>query len=426
MTYAQGLKEANVRLSLQMHAIVDAAKAEANRGLTSAEAEKFDALEKDYSANEESIARAEKADKISADLATVNPDRLAALAATQTDGGKAEKDKAYSAAFRNFLAHGMEGMEPEDKQLLRSRFVGDVKNAAQTVTTTGGGYLIPTDLERDLEVALKYYGGILNNVGTLDTATGNPLDYPTMNDTTNTGRILGINTQVTNTALAFGQVAFSSFVFSSDIVLIPLQLLQDAVFNVNELVSKALGERLGRLLNNKLTVGSGSGEPNGIVTAAVAAGNTVTGASGETTTVIYDDLVNLEHAVDPLYRNGAKFMFHDSTLKALKKLKDSSNRPLWQPGLTASFAKGEEPTILDKGYIINNDMAVMAASANSILFGDLTKYKYRKVAGGTTIMRLTERYADYLQVGIMGFLRADGQLIDAGTHPVAVFVNAAS
>lgn len=422
MTYKQQVQEANVRLSVQMTGIVDKAKAEGNRGLTSAEREQFHALETEYSANEDSIKLAEKAEKISAGLSIVDPTNIAAAIAA-VDGGKEANAKAYASAFRNYLANGINDVSPEDKQMLQSRFV---KNAAQTLTTSGGGYLIPTELEAALEVALKFYGGILGNVGTLETSTGGPLDYPTMNDTTNTGRIIGVNTQVTNTALSFGQVAFSSYIFSSDIVLIPLALLQDAIFDVNSLASGALGERLGRLLNTKLTVGTGTGEPLGIVPAAVAAGNTVTAATGGSTSVTYSNLVDLEHAVDPLYRAGGKFMFHDSTLKALKKLVDSANRPLWQPALTASFGNGAQPSILDHPYLINNDMAAMAANADSILFGDLTKYKYRKVAGGTSIMRLTERYADYLQVGIMAFLRADGQLVDAGTHPVAVFVNSAT
>lgn len=422
MTYKAQLQEANVRLSIQMNEIVEKAKAEANRGLTSAEREKFHALETDYSNNEESIKLADKAEKIHNGLSLVDPTNIAdAIAAS--DGGKGAKDKAYASAFRSFLANGINDVSAEDKQLLQARFV---KNAAQTLTTTGGGYLIPTELENALEIALKFYGGILGNVGTLETSTGGPLDYPTMNDTTNTGRIIGVNTQVTNTALTFGQVAFTSYIFSSDIVLIPLALLQDAIFDVNSLASGALGERLGRLLNSKLTVGSGSGEPTGIVTAAVAAGNTVTAATGGATSVTYNNLVDLEHAVDPSYRQQGKYMFHDSTLKALKKLVDSANRPLWQPALTASFGNGAEPMILDHPYVINNDMAVMAANADSILFGALTKYKYRKVAGGTSIMRLTERYADFLQVGIMAFLRADGNLVDAGTHPVAVFVNSAT
>jgi HK97 family phage major capsid protein len=174
------------------------------------------------------------------------------------------------------------------------------------------------------------------------------------------------------------------------------------------------------------------------VTAAVAAGSTSQFASNSGAGVLgpaYADLVNLEHAVDPAYRfNPATYcMFNDATLKAIKKLVDGNNRPLWQPGLTASFRDGAavdliaaKPLILDHPYIINQDMAVPAASADSMLFGDMSTFKVREVAGGTTVMRLVERYADYLQVGFIAFQRFDSQLIDAGTHPVAVGVNAAS
>jgi HK97 family phage major capsid protein len=149
----------------------------------------------------------------------------------------------------------------------------------------------------------------------------------------------------------------------------------------------------------------------------------------------YADLVEVEHKVDPAYRfNPATYwMFNDSTLKAIKKLVDGQNRPLWQPGLTASFRDGAavdlvaaKPLVLDHPYIINQDMAAPAANADSILFGDMANFKVREVAGGTTVMRLAERYADYLQVGFIAFQRFDSQLIDAGTHPVAVGINAAS
>jgi len=119
---------------------------------------------------------------------------------------------------------------------------------------------------------------------------------------------------------------------------------------------------------------------------------------------------------------------------------DGQSRPLWQPGITAGFGNGFPETILDKPYIINQDMPNMAANAYSILFGDLSRFKVRivsaggntvsdnagKVAGGVTMMRLVERYADYLQVGFTGFLRYDSNLVDAGTHPMAAFQNSAT
>jgi HK97 family phage major capsid protein len=139
-------------------------------------------------------------------------------------------------------------------------------------------------------------------------------------------------------------------------------------------------------------------------------------------------LVNVYHAVDPAYRQrpSAKYMFNDTTLKVIRLLVDGSSRPLWQPGISAGFGTGFPPTILDKEYVINSDMPNMAASAYAVLFGDLKSYKLRRVAGGVTVMRLVERYAEFLQVGFLAFVRFDGQLIDAGTHPVATWQNSAT
>jgi HK97 family phage major capsid protein len=197
---------------------------------------------------------------------------------------------------------------------------------------------------------------------------------------------------------------------------------------MNAHIARVLGTRLGRLKNFKCTVGTGTNEPFGIVPAAVAAGNTVAGPTGTSTGWTYNNLVDLMHGVDPAYRDNqfSSFMFNDTTLKITRKLADSANRPLWQPGLNAGFGSGFPSTILDKPYVINNDMASMAPNADSALFGDLSKYKVRNVADGITVMRLTERYADYLQVGFLAFMRFDGQLLDAGTHPIAVFVNSAT
>ena len=112
---------------------------------------------------------------------------------------------------------------------------------------------------------------------------------------------------------------------------------------------------------------------------------------------------------------------HDSTLKALKKLVDGDSRPLW----TSGVAVREPDTILGHPYTINQDVATMAASAKSILFGDFSKYIIRDVMG-ITMMRLNDRYADYFQVGFVAFSRHDGDLLDSGTDPIKYYTNAAS
>src|SRR6185312_9851899 len=104
-----------------------------------------------------------------------------------------------------------------------------------------------------LEEAKKWFGGIEGVVEKFTTETGNPLPWPTVNDTANKGRIIGQNVQVTETDLSFNQVTYNAYIGSSDLVLIPLELIQDAYFDMDALSARLLGTRLGRLYNNKCT-----------------------------------------------------------------------------------------------------------------------------------------------------------------------------
>jgi HK97 family phage major capsid protein len=219
------------------------------------------------------------------------------------------------------------------------------------------------------------------------------------------------------------------------LILIPLALIQDSYFDLDALAARLLGIRLGRLFNNMCTVGSGTNQPTGIVTAVTTSGNILTLTAGNTASIAYNNLVDLQHSVDPAYRENpsSKWMFADATLKLLKKLLDDNGRPLWQPGLTASFEHGAsvmqaaaKPKILENEYVINQDMAIPAASAYTMLYGDMSTFKVREVAGGTTVLVLRERYADYLQIGMTAFQRFDSNLVDAGTHPIAVLQQSSS
>lgn len=438
MSYAKAVREKQARLATQMRALVDSAK-KADRGLNTEERTQWANMLTEFDANEAAIKADEQVTTIETGLGSIPEDQVApAFANVPADRkpnarrGAKRDDSPHGKAFAKWLRHGMSALSPDEQALMMSRSVSadamGIQNA-QTITGSGGGYLIPQGFSNELEEALKWFGGILGVVDTFDTETGAPLPWPTENDTANKGRMLAINTQLTTTDLVFGQVVFNAFTGTSDIVLVPIQLMQDSYFDMDSHVARKLGERLGRLLNFQCTMGTGGGTaPNGIQPAVVAAGNTTQGAVGTTTSVGYKDLVAVYHLVDPAYRDRptAGFMFSDSTLKAIRLLVDTAGRPLWQPGLGAGFGAGFPPTILDKPYHVNNDMPAMAASAYSILFGDLSKYKVRRVAGGVTTMRLTERYADYLQVGFLGFMRFDGQLLDAGTHPIAAFQNSAT
>ena len=309
----------------------------------------------------------------------------------------------------------------EDRELLMSRAesLTPEQRAMSVGTDSAGGYTVPEGFYNQLTEAMKAFGGMRASRATvLTTASGAPIPFTTANDTGNTGAILGENTQVAEQDSTFGTVNIGAYMYTSKLVRVSLQLIQDSAFNLEAYLATMLGTRIARITNTHFTTGDDDSKPNGIVTASTAG---KPGASGQVATVTYADLVDLQHSVDPSYRTGAEWMFHDSTLKALKKLVDGESRPLWAPGI----AVREPDTILSHPYVINQDMPVMEASAKSILFGDLSKYLIRDVTGAQLLV-LRERYADYLQVGFLAFSRHDGDLIDAGTNPVKHYVNAAS
>lgn len=318
-------------------------------------------------------------------------------------------------------------------------------------TLSLGGYFVPKGFVYDVEEALKYYGPMLVTSEIMDTATGQPLPYPTDNDTTIMGELVGEAQQVSEKDVSIGQVLFGAWKFSSKMVKLSLELMQDSAFDMESYLKKKLAIRIGRIYNNQFTVGTGTNAPNGIVTAVVAACGTpsatpwtganngygipliASGSSGndggaETggTSIGSQDLDNLEHTVDPLYRRGAGYMWHDQTLRRVKVLLDKYGRPLWKP----SVATGEPDRVNDYPYYVNNDMAICPATAQNpapvtVLFGQLDKYVIRRVKE-LGIITLRERFADYGQLALIGFSRADGQLLDAGTHPVCYLIQATS
>jgi HK97 family phage major capsid protein len=191
-------------------------------------------------------------------------------------------------------------------------------------------------------------------------------------------------------------------------------------------VKQQFAVRLARGLNPYLTtgLGSASNQPMGIITAATASGQTVIGDDNATTPdpttqVGYTDLVNLEHSVDPNYRVNGKFMFHDTTLRYIKSLRDRYGRPLWVPGV----ATNAPDSILGHQYLCNNDMQTLATKNKTVLFGDISKFTIRRVKE-LAVLRLVERFADYGQIAFLGFARYDSQLLDAGTHPCKYLVQA--
>lgn len=295
----------------------------------------------------------------------------------------------------------------EHRRLRERRALGD---NPMTVTTSAGGYMIPEGFVPDLERALLAFGNVMAVADVIRTPTGNDLPWPSWNDTAQAGEASTINTAVTADAKpTIGQLLLKAFKSDSKMIFVPFELMQDAYFNLASMLGEAIGERLGRRINALLTTGAGTTEPSGIVTGAYAG---VTAASA--TAVTADELLTLLHSVDPAYRDPAYncgWMMNDTTLLALKKIKDGQGRYL--------FPELRLPEPRHEGFpiFVNQQMASITNDAVPILFGAMRKFKVRMV-GDIRIRRLDERYAELDQTAFIGFVRLDSGVLDAGTRPI--------
>lgn len=325
-------------------------------------------------------------------------------AAAGGDGGSIDD---YREAFRGFMRYGLDQLEPEQRQLIRGGFRADPELRAQGVATgAGGGYMVPEGFWAKVTETMKFFGGVIESgVELLDTDTGVDIPWPTNDDTGNKGALLSENTQITEQDLSMGGKTLGAYMYTSKLVRVSLQLIQDSAIDVENFIARKLGERLGRILNEHWTTGDAANKPQGCITGATV-GKTTAGA----TAITYNEIIDLIHSVDAAYRSDAAFQLHDLVLAYVRKIRDDSGgaglgRPIWEPSMQA----GVPDLILGYRYAVNNDMASSIATTNKTMgFGNWRAAYVARRVNGAQLMRLAERYADFLQVGFFGFQRADG------------------
>ncbi len=326
--------------------------------------------------------------------------------------------------IKAFCAAGDDRPMPDD---IRQQWVDRHRPytaAAGTTPSVAGGYLIAPVFLADLLTAMTSQGSIRSVADCFTTDTGAPAWIPEANDTAQSGYLLTTENQQLGNAvdISFLTGTLNAWTFVSNVLVVSNQLMQDSAFDFAKLMLTGLGLRLARAENPFFTTGTGTGQPQGVVTGAAVG---LVGAAGSTTSVSYDNLLTLLHSVDPAYRPNGRWMMHDTTLRYVRDIKDTNGRPLFQaydaPGAGTSTSGG---TIFGYPVVVNQDMPQMAANARSILFGDFSSYKVRTVVDLRLTM-LKDRFADSNGTGFIAYIRSDGRLCSAAS-PVKCYVNSAT
>ena len=359
---------------------------------------------------------------------------------------EAQKFERLNEAFNSFddritaLRHQMEVEERQFESLagpqavapvdhsaqIRSLLRGEVRSfditptaaevrALNITTATAGGNLVPKTFLGVLIESLRQFSGVMAaGAYQLITGSGEEITIPRLSSF-GAAAAQTEATQLTGTDPAFDQVKLNAYKYG-DWRAVSTELIQDSIVDIEGIVTRLIGENIAVLLGTKLAIGAGTTEPTGVVVGATIGKTGATAVSG---VPAWDDLIDLQESVLAPYQARASWVMSNGAVGAIRKIKDSSNRYLWEPNGQA----GQPSTLLGAPVFRDPFMAAPAINALSVAYGDFSRYWVRTV-GAVRIERSDHALFGADQVAFRGVLRADGKLVD--TAAVKTFKGGAS
>ncbi len=295
--------------------------------------------------------------------------------------------------------------------------LGWKENQIQLDLTTGvwrgteGTHLVPTTIASTFVQELDSYAAVRKVATVLSTSTLENLVIPVVDDRANEGALLaekGAVSMSASTDPTISSIKLGSYTFHSNNVIVHDAILRDSAINLEALLGKLLADRIGRKLNEYLTSGTGSGQPGGLLASSGGVPTLVTVES--TSTIGWEDLLDMVLAIDPAYRPKAKWMMNSTTWAKVCKLQDQQKRPIAFMSVSSELPN----TLYGYPVVENPDMPDVGASAKPIIFGDFSRF-YLREQNKIKLAILQERFVEYDAVGFLAFYYADSKLAAAAT-----------
>ena len=380
------LKEKRAKAWEAAKAFLDSKRTET--GLLSAEdAAAYDRMEADVVSLGKEIDRLERQALLDAELARATAEPITNRPNGRIDGD--EKTGRASDAYRQAFWNSM-----------RNRMSYEVQNALSIGKDSEGGYLVPDEYEKKLVESLEDEVFFRSLATVIRTSSGDR-KIPIV---TSKGEAAWIDEggQFPESDDSFGQTSIGAYKLAT-MIKVSDELLNDSVFSIEQYISKEFGRRIGTKEEEAFFIGDGSGKPTGLFHST---GGAETGVTVANTNITFDDVMDLYYSLRAPYRNKAVWLLNDSTVKAIRKLKDGNGNYIWQP----SVKEGEPDRILNRPYRTSIYVPEIAAGNRVMAFGDYSHY-WIADRQGRSFKRLNELYATTGQVGFLASERVDGKLI---------------
>lgn len=347
-------------------------------------------MENEITALGNEIARMERLEamdnQLSKPVNTPITEKPESTAKMDTKTGRASD--AYRSAFWNVTRH-------------KDRVTLEMKNALQEGVDSEGGYLVPDEFENTLVQGVNENTVIRAHAHVFTTSSG--LHKIPVVASHGSAAWIDEGGAYTESDEAFGQVQLDAHKVGT-IIKVSEELLNDAAFDLEGYIRSEFIRRIGDKEEEAFLSGNGTAKPTGILNATGGGQIGVTAASA--TAITADELIDLYYSLKATYRRNAVWILNDTTVKAIRKLKDSTGNYLLQPALK----DGEVNTILGRPYFTSAFAPEIAAGAKTIIFGDLSYY-WIGDRQGISFRRLNELYAGNGQVGFLASKRLDGKTV---------------
>lgn len=310
----------------------------------------------------------------------------------------------YREAFKSYLRSG----DPNSLEQFAQSIAGD---------GTQGGYAVPDGFLNRIVETQKAFGGIAGIADTITTSTGQPLRWPSNDDTANSAAIAAEGSAVGSGGAdkVFGSVELGAFSYdatgaSNLPLLVSKELIQDAAFDIEAFIARNLGQRLGRKMSADFATGTGSGEPKGLLAKS---------ADVMSATTMYAALIEHMFQVDSAYRDAGncRWVLSDTTLAKVYGSVDDNGRPLFIPQADSSGAGRPSGVLL--GFPVTLDQG----AGDLVAFGDIRQgYIIRYVRG---VQLDVDPYTNIKsrQVAYHAWARADANIQDAAAYSVSTYAS---
>lgn len=285
--------------------------------------------------------------------------------------------------------------------MMRGHVSANVMNALKEGSDSDGGYLVPDEFENQL-IQKLHQENVLRSISHVIQTSSGDHKIPVV-ASEGTASWLDEEAAYTESNSSFGQVTLGAHKLGT-LIKVSDELLNDSAFDLTNYISTEFARRLGDAEEEAFLTGNGTGRPTGILNDSNGAKDGVTAAAADAIT--FDELIDLFYSLKEPYRKNAVFLMNDSTVKAVRKLKDQNGQYIWQP----SVQLGAPDMILNRPVYTSQYMPTLSAGNKIALFGDFSYY-WIADRQGRTFKRLNELYAVNGQVGFLGSQRVDAKTI---------------